>query len=103
MVTFVRVLSLTALAVFASTAQAVSYDCQKAKTFTEKAICQDPTLSDLDDELGSLYQSAIDNSTKPAAAALKKQQLKWLSQRDTCQTNACVKKSYQKRIIDLTP
>jgi uncharacterized protein len=29
--------------------------------------------------------------------------MKWLSERDTCQTNNCVKKSYQKRIIDLEP
>lgn len=103
MFTIARVLSWTVLAVFASTAQAVSFDCQKAKSFVEKAICQDSVLSDLDDELGALYQSAMDSSSKPAAAALKKQQMKWLSQRDTCQTNACVKKSYQKRIIDLTP
>jgi uncharacterized protein len=103
MVTFARVLGVSVLAVFASTAQAVSFDCQKAKSFVEKAVCQDPTLSDLDDELGSLYQSAMDNSTKPAASALKKQQLKWLAQRDACQTNACVKKAYQKRIIDLNP
>jgi uncharacterized protein len=103
MFTFARILSLTALMMFMSTAYAVSFNCQKAKSFVEKAVCQDPTLSDLDDELGSLYQSAIDNSTKPAASALKKQQLKWLAQRDACQTNACVKKAYQKRIIDLNP
>jgi uncharacterized protein len=103
MFTFVRVVCLASLAMFVSTAQAVSFDCQKAKTFIEKAVCQDPALSDLDDELGALYQSAIDNSSTPAANALKKQQLQWLKQRDTCQTNACVKKAYQKRIIDLNP
>lgn len=103
MFTIARVLSLTALVAFASTAQAVSYDCQKAKSFVEKEICKDPALSDLDDELGSLYQSAIDSSAAPAANALKKQQLQWLKQRDACQTNACVKKAYQKRIKALEP
>ena len=98
---FVRVLGLTVLAAFASTAQAVSFDCQKAKTFTEKAICQDPELSALDDELDYMYNNA--EAVSKDRKALKKQQGKWLKERDTCQTNACVKKSYQKRIIDLTP
>jgi len=98
---FVRVLSLSVLAVFASTAQAVSFDCQKAKTFTEKAICQDPELSVLDDELDSLYQNAEARSKNPKA--LRKQEAKWMKERDACQTNGCVKKAYQKRIIDLTP
>lgn len=98
---FVRVLGLTVLAVFASTAQAVSFNCQKAKTFTEKAICQDPELSALDDELNTLYNDAEVASKNPKA--LKKQEEKWLATRDACQTNGCVKKAYQKRIIDLTP
>jgi uncharacterized protein len=96
-----RVLSLLTLALLASTAQAVSFDCQKAKTFTEKAICQNPELSALDDELDAEYQAvkAKGGNNK----ALKKQQDKWLKERDACQTEGCVKKAYQKRIIDLTP
>lgn len=100
---FIRVLGLTALAVFASTAQAVSFDCRKASNFVENEICKDPELSRLDDDLDLAYQSAIDGKSKSATAALKKQQMKWLSQRDACQTNSCVKKSYQKRLIDLEP
>lgn len=96
---FVRVLSVSVLAVFASTAQAVSFDCQKAKTFIEKAICQNPDLSQLDDELGSLYQIALTDNKTPAV--FKKQQLTWLKQRDTCQTVDCVKKSYKQRIATL--
>ena len=97
----VRMLSLALLSLFVSTAQAVSFDCQKAKTFTEKAICQDQELSALDDELDSLYQTAEAKSKNPNA--LKKQEAKWMNERDKCQTNVCVKKSYQKRIIDLEP
>ncbi|MDD1611201.1 MAG: lysozyme inhibitor LprI family protein [Methylococcaceae bacterium] len=99
MVMFARVLSVSVLAVFASTAQAVSFDCQKAKTFIEKAICQNPDLSELDDELGSQYQMALTNNKKPEV--FKKQQLTWLKQRDTCQTVDCVKKAYKQRIATL--
>lgn len=97
----VRLCSLVVLSLFVSSAYAVSYNCQKAKTFVEKAICQDQELSVLDDELDAAYQAAEMNSKNPKA--LKKQQLKWLADRDTCQTKNCVKKSYQKRIIDLEP
>lgn len=97
----VRLLTLVALSVFVSSAYAVSFDCQKAKTFTEKAICQDPELSTLDDDLDAAYQAAEVNTKN--LKALKKQQAKWLKERDTCQTSGCVKKAYQKRIIDLSP
>lgn len=100
---FVRLLSLAVLSLFVSSAYAVSYNCQKAKTFVEKAICHDQELSALDDELNVFYQDALNNSSKKSVATLKKQQLKWLKERDTCQTNGCVKKAYQKRIIDLSP
>jgi uncharacterized protein len=100
MFTFARVLSLTVLMLFISTAQAVSFDCQKAKTFIEKAICANPELSDLDDELGSQFQLALTDNKNPAL--FKKQQLAWLKQRDTCQTVDCVKKSYKQRIAILT-
>lgn len=96
----IRLVSLAVLTTLLSTAQAVSFDCQKAKTFTEKAICQNPELSALDDELGSLYQAAtVDNKD---VKALKKQEDKWLKQRDTCQTVDCVKKAYQQRITALS-
>ncbi len=96
---FARVLSVSVLAIFASTAQAVSFDCQKAKTFIEKAICQNPELSQLDDELSSQYKMAVmDNKN---TAVFKKQQATWLKQRDTCQTVDCVKKSYKQRIATL--
>jgi uncharacterized protein len=100
MFTFARVLSLTVLMLFISTAQAVSFDCQKAKTFIEKAICSNPDLSDLDDELGSQFQLALTDNKNPAL--FKRQQLAWLKQRDTCQTVDCVKKSYKQRIAILT-
>lgn len=93
---FIRVFTTAALALFVTQAQAVSFDCQKAKTFVEKAICQNQELSDLDDELRVQYDTALTDNKNPAA--FKKQQLKWLKQRDTCQTVDCLKKSYNQRI-----
>jgi uncharacterized protein len=100
MFTFTRLFSLTLLSLFAMTAQAVSFDCQKASNFVEKAICQNPTLSALDDELATVFQQALDNSKNPDS--LKKQEVTWLkTKRDTCQTTACVEKAYKNRIAAL--
>lgn len=98
---FVRVLSLFALSVSATMSQAAGFDCQKAKTFVEKAICQDQTLSVLDEELGTVFKTALNNSNNPKT--LKKQQLNWLkTKRDVCQTNPCLEKVYQARIDELS-
>ena len=37
--------------------QAASFDCAKAATETEKAVCSDPALSALDDILGFIWNS----------------------------------------------
>lgn len=97
---WVRVLSLTVLSAVSISSQAAGFDCQKAATFVEKAICQDQTLSVLDEELVSVFKTALANSKNPAA--LKKQQLNWLkTKRNACQTNACLEKVYQERIAAL--
>ncbi len=52
-------LSLLALAcsfVCFSFAHAASFDCAKASTFSEKAICKNPVLSQMDDNLGDIYK-----------------------------------------------
>ncbi len=45
-----------------SLAQAASFDCTKAQTYSEKAICQNQTLSQEDDQLGSLYKQLIEKT-----------------------------------------
>lgn len=41
-----------------STALAASFDCQKARSYTEITICSDSELSTLDEELNQIYQEA---------------------------------------------
>ena len=43
---------------FASVGQAASFDCNKATTETEIAICADPELSALDELMGQAYRLA---------------------------------------------
>lgn len=96
-----RILAATLLSLSTSGVYAVSFDCQQATSFVEKAICQNQTLSDLDDKLDTLYTTLKDGSKKPEI--LKKQQLKWLTKvRNICQKDTCLEKAYQKRIEALT-
>jgi uncharacterized protein len=86
---------------FSSLSIAASFDCQKASTFVENAICQDPALSALDDEMVAAFNAAIASSG--SSVELKKQQHAWLRTiRNICQTNVCLEKAYQERILVLT-
>ncbi|HFO7640998.1 TPA: lysozyme inhibitor LprI family protein, partial [Escherichia coli] len=49
------------------TANAVSFDCSKAKSYSEKLICNNSELSELDDKLNSLYQKVKLESTDKKA------------------------------------
>ena len=72
--------------------RAASFDCAKASTFVEKAICTDKQLSSLDDQLAGLYKAA--RAANVNAATVEADQKVWLSSRDQCIDAACLKKAY---------
>jgi uncharacterized protein len=81
-------------------AQAASFDCAKASSFVEKAICSDQQLSAMDDQLARLYKAARADSS--GNATLEAEQKAWLSSRDRCADAACLKKAYVDRIKALS-
>jgi uncharacterized protein len=58
-------------------APAASFDCAKAGTAAEKAICQDARLSELDRALGEAYAARLARE-----AGVRQQQRAWLKARD---------------------
>jgi uncharacterized protein len=82
-------------------APAASFDCGKAATPAEKAICADPELSKLDSELNDVYSTAV-GLTK-SSSKLRSEQRDWLKRRDDCvrQTSKCEPLSdiYRARIL----
>jgi uncharacterized protein len=84
------------LSSLASVAYSASFDCAKASTFVENAICSDAELSTLDDTLSSVYRKA--SSASDAAGEIKSSQRSWIKKRNACQDNACLKKAYSQRI-----
>ena len=61
-----------------SNAGAASFECAKATTLHEKAVCSSSTLSELDENLASAYKIARTTSQNPEK--LKNEQLEWLNQ-----------------------
>jgi uncharacterized protein len=67
--------------------QAASFDCAKATSVTEKAICSDGKLSQLDSDLSVAWKNASDVAIDPAA--MKSSQLQWIKLRDACGADKC--------------
>lgn len=93
------VLSFTLLSI--TNTHAAGFDCKKAASFVEKAICSDTNLSSLDEKLNQAYRTAKKHDPKPQP--LQEEQAKWLKTRNTCQDNACLEHAYTQRLAELTP
>jgi uncharacterized protein YecT (DUF1311 family) len=79
-----------------------SFDCAKASTFSEKAICNDPLLGKLDGALSENYKNMLASDIGDGARAdLKESQKKWLIERDKCTNNQCLYDAYRKRINEV--
>jgi uncharacterized protein len=95
--------ALGVLLVTASAAAAQSFDCAKAQTRTEKMVCADRSIADLDEYLGRYYSAARDGN-RAAASCLQADQAAWLkSRRDACADAACLKAAYLDRLAELDP
>lgn len=67
---------------------AASFDCAKATTPFEKAICSDAELSKADERLARTYQTAIGGLSDAALSAMRADQRAWLDHaRRACTTD----------------
>jgi uncharacterized protein YecT (DUF1311 family) len=75
-----------------------SFDCLKASTNSEKAICADATLSRLDFELAENYRGILrSNISEDTKTRLVATQRVWIAERNECVNNQCLADSYQIR------
>ena len=86
---------------------AASFDCKKAETQTEKVICGDKELSQMDEDLSDIYFSSLllkysesDQEQKKIIKKIKQDQVDWIKVDQTsCEGNiACLKNIYSRRI-----
>jgi len=66
---------------FAVAAHAASFDCAKAGTRVEKAICADPALGRLDEEIAAAWRAAGADLDEPMRQRLVRSQREWLKGR----------------------
>ena len=94
---------LSMLFLFSSIAfSAPSFDCAKAQSKSEIAICTSDLLSELDAELAKAYKLA--QLTSADASAIKATQKIWLKGvRDFCEDSACLQLVMEERIEQLQP
>ena len=86
------------LVLFTPSVFAASFDCNKAATFIEKAICGNEEIGRLDDKLAVNFKAAKNSIGDDKAKELIASQKQWLSVRNKCTDDKCLIDSYSKRI-----
>lgn len=91
------------LALGPSPAPAASFDCAKARTPDERAVCADPNLSALDSEMGGLWYAFNRFPFLMGMSGARRDDAKqFLTQRSACGSNAaCIGALYKARIAAL--
>ena len=96
-------LVLTAVcAAVAAPASAASFDCRKARSSDEKAVCANRDLNDQDVRMDQLYGITRHLVPMGGRGAIMDDQRAWLQARKNCGGNqACLARSYDNRIRQL--
>ncbi len=81
---------------------APSFDCAKASSLTEKAVCSTPLLGKLDGAMSESYKDMLASDIGDGARNdLKASQRRWLAERNNCATVQCLTAAYRKRIDEV--
>lgn len=79
-------------------AYAASFDCQKAETVTEKAICEHRLLNDADVKMSTSYHILRRMVPMGTRSVIQRDQVKWLQFRDQClESVSCLNQAYNMR------
>ena len=86
------------LLIMTSISHAASFNCDKAETQTEHAICEHRELNDADVKMAHTYNIVRKLFSMSTRGVVQDQQVKWLQLRNECQDNvACLVDVYKMR------
>lgn len=91
-------------ALLPGSALAAGFDCGKARTPVERAICDDPQLSALDDQMAQAYRDALGRLGEASAPILRAGQRDWLKSLPAPSPrngNAAMRDAYGERVAAL--
>ncbi len=99
----VRLACLLAFALAPLSAEAQSFNCSRASTADEVLICQDATLSRLDERMAGMYSRLRNRLVGHGREGLMDGQAEWLRSRHACGRDAgCIEDAYRRRIRELS-
>jgi uncharacterized protein len=81
-------------------AYAASFDCTKAQSKVEHLICDNTSISKLDEELNAAYKTALQDEKQ--ADSIKQAQKQWMKERNGCVDADCVRSAYEARLHELS-
>lgn len=82
--------------------RAQGFDCRKARSADEIAICANSDLARLDERLSALYVAARSRAAPGPRRDLEADQADWLASRRICGADfRCIRASYLVRIAEL--
>ena len=99
-----RIVVMTAFGVLvaATTAQAASFDCGRARGADERAICADRALNDRDVTMSVMLKIAKGFVAMGQRGAIQDDQVAWLKARQACGADRlCLRRSYDGRIAEI--
>ncbi|MGP9688643.1 lysozyme inhibitor LprI family protein [Psychrobacter sp. AOP22-C1-C5] len=100
------IINILGTALLSTTANAASFDCNKANTWVEKTICANAELSTLDNAMAEKYKRDLANTSDYEDSEIFKgnmiiDQRLWLRfQRNTCKDTECLSREYKEYIED---
>jgi hypothetical protein len=78
-----------------------SFNCRYARTHGEIAVCNNPDLARLDRQMAAQFYRAMSVVRPRQKAMLQRTRARFLSQRDTCGSVACIADSYRSRMREI--
>ena len=101
----VAAVALAVAAVGVARASGPSFDCHKAKQWSDMMVCGNPNLADLDSKVDKAYRKAQQPLSAKDAEQVREVQRAWRKGREKCQQDSdpikCLQTYYERRIKEI--
>lgn len=78
-----------------------SFNCARARTRSEIAVCANPSLGALDRSMSAQYSAALGGASPGTAALLRRTRDDFLGYRERCASDACIATTYRGRMREI--
>ena len=79
-----------------------SFDCARARTRGEQAVCSDSGLASLDRQMAAQYARAIAGVSPDRQALLRQSRDRFIAYRDSCPNDGCIAEAYRGRMQEIS-